>query len=220
MVGMQAGAAGAWPRPGRSVSPGGLAAVVLLHGAVLAALLAAEVVPVPATMATLMVEMLPAAPPAPEETPPRPKAPAPQIKPRALPRPTPAPPVVAARSEAPAAAEAPPPVEKPVPAAPPAPAAQPAFVEPRFDAAYLDNPAPVYPPISRRNGEEGKVVLRVQVEADGRPSQILVRSSSGFERLDKAAENAVRRWQFVPARRGQEAVAAWVLVPIVFSLRG
>lgn len=213
------GAASGWPQTRRPISALELVAVVLLHVAVLAALLLMEVVPVPAPVATLMVQILPSAPPAPEETPPRPKPPTPQVKPRPSPRPTPAPPVMAARSEAPAAEEAPQPVEKPVPA-PPVPAAPATYVEPRFDANYLDNPAPVYPPISRRAGEEGKVVLRVHVEPDGRPSQVLVRVSSGFERLDRAAETAVWRWKFIPARRGQEAVAAWVLVPVVFSLRG
>ncbi|WP_246591019.1 energy transducer TonB [Georgfuchsia toluolica] len=98
--------------------------------------------------------------------------------------------------------------------APPAPSA------PRFDADYLQNPAPAYPSLSRRLGEEGKVVLRVFVDPSGRPSQVEIKTSSASERLDQAAQDAVRRWKFTPARRGDEAVAAWVLVPIVFNLRG
>lgn len=62
-------------------------------------------------------------------------------------------------------------------------------------------------------------MLRVFVEASGKPSKIEVRSSSGSQRLDDAATVAVWRWKFVPARRGDENVAAWVLVPISFSLR-
>lgn len=113
-------------------------------------------------------------------------------------------------------AAAPAPAHSPAPV--PAPAAAPKTVAPRFDAAYLSNPAPVYPPLSRRLGEEGKVVLRVHVEPDGQPSHVELRTSSGFARLDEAALGAVRRWRFVPARRGDEAVAAWVLVPLNFTL--
>jgi protein TonB len=103
------------------------------------------------------------------------------------------------------------------PQAPPQPSAP--VAPPRFDADYLDNPKPVYPPLSRRMGEEGKVVLRVFVDASGLPAQVEVRTSSGSERLDRAAVSAIGRWKFVPARQGSEAVAAWVLVPIVFSLK-
>lgn len=99
-----------------------------------------------------------------------------------------------------------------------APAA-PAPSAPRFDAAYLDNPAPHYPPLSRRAHEEGKVVLRVFVEASGQAGRVDLHTSSGFERLDRSAQTAVARWKFVPAKQGAEAVAAWVLVPIVFSLK-
>ena len=99
------------------------------------------------------------------------------------------------------------------------PAVAPAVSAPRFDAAYLSNPPPIYPVISRRMGEEGRVLLRVFVEADGRPSRVEVRESSGFRRLDDAAQAAVQRWRFVPARRGESDLAAWVLVPINFTLK-
>lgn len=98
-------------------------------------------------------------------------------------------------------------------AAPPAPS------PPRFDAAYLDNPKPVYPLISRRMKEEGRVLLRVQVAANGQASEVEIHTSSGSSRLDQSALDTVRRWKFVPARQGSEAVAASVLVPIVFSLK-
>ena len=102
----------------------------------------------------------------------------------------------------------------PVAAAPPGDA----LVAPRFDAAYLDNPAPAYPTMSRRQHEEGRVMLRVRVGADGRAESVEIATSSGFDRLDRAAQEAVRRWRFVPARRGPDAVAAYVNVPIAFSL--
>lgn len=98
----------------------------------------------------------------------------------------------------------------------PAPAAEP----PRYDMAYLNNPQPVYPPLSRRLREEGRVVLRVLVNATGLVDEIEIVNRSGFARLDEAAREAVRRWKFAPARAGGQAVAGWALVPIAFNLQG
>ena len=94
------------------------------------------------------------------------------------------------------------------------------LIRPRFDAAYLHNPRPVYPPLSRRLGEEGKVLLRVRVSAEGQPIAVDVEESSNFERLDEAARQVVARWRFVPASHGDESVEATVIVPIVFRLGG
>lgn len=90
----------------------------------------------------------------------------------------------------------------------------------RFDADYLNNPKPHYPSASRRLREEGEVMLRVRVSAAGLAENVEIKHSSGFIRLDQAAVDAVTRWRFVPARRGDEAVAAWVQVPITFNLQG
>lgn len=89
---------------------------------------------------------------------------------------------------------------------------------PRFDAAYLKNPEPIYPPLSQRLGEEGRVLLRVLVDAEGRAERVELKSGSGHPRLDQAALDTVRRWRFTPARRGADPVAAWVLVPLTFHL--
>ena len=88
----------------------------------------------------------------------------------------------------------------------------------RFDADYLKNPPPAYPPQSRRLGEEGKVILRVQVSTEGQALNVEIKTSSGSVRLDEAAQRTVRGWRFVPARRGETPVDSWVLVPIVFKL--
>lgn len=90
---------------------------------------------------------------------------------------------------------------------------------PDFEADYLSNPAPLYPPLSRQLREQGTTSLRVYVGADGRPLVVEVDRSSGYERLDRAAASTVRQWRFEPARQGDAAVAAWVVVPIRFSLR-
>jgi protein TonB len=68
--------------------------------------------------------------------------------------------------------------------------------------------------------EQGRVVLRVLVNADGLAERVELRTSSGSSRLDQSALETVRSWKFVPARQGANPVAAWVLVPISFSLQG
>ena len=107
---------------------------------------------------------------------------------------------------------------RPAPEAPPAPPPSPVVSAARFDAAYLQNPRPSYPPVSRRLGEEGKVLLRVRVTAEGQPAAVDLEKSSNFERLDDAARQVVARWRFVPAKRGDESIEATVIVPIVFRL--
>lgn len=109
---------------------------------------------------------------------------------------------------------------QPQPPAPPAPAAptEAAVVPARFDADYLKNPPPPYPALAKRMGEEGTVRLRVRVSPDGLAESVEIKASSGSARLDQAALDTVRRWRFVPARQGSQAVAAWVVVPITFHL--
>lgn len=189
--------------------------VAAAHALALYALVALDILPLPPAVATLMVQVLPPAPPAQTDEPvPQPR-PQPRTETRRAATPTPRP-VLAAPADSAASSETA--VVREASPTPPVPAA-PAISQPRFDADYLSNPAPNYPSLSRRMGEEGKVVLRVFVEANGRPAQIELRTTSGFARLDNAAQEAVWRWKFVPARRGDDAVAAWVLVPIVFNLR-
>jgi protein TonB len=106
---------------------------------------------------------------------------------------------------------------------PPAPdvaasAVPPAVTEASFDADYLHNPKPEYPWEARRRGDQGKVVLRVRVSAQGTALVVEIGESSGSPALDEAVRDAVLRWRFVSARRGSEAIESWVGVPIVFRL--
>jgi protein TonB len=78
---------------------------------------------------------------------------------------------------------------------------------------------PTYPPAPRRLGIQGTTLLRVRILADGRIGEVLVEKSAGHPDLDEAAADAVRHWRFDPARRGTEAVALWVLLPVEFRLR-
>jgi protein TonB len=96
----------------------------------------------------------------------------------------------------------------------------PEITPPAFNAAYLRNPAPRYPLIARRNGEQGTVTLRVLVTREGRPASVSVERTSGSGHLDSAALETVKTWRFVPARQGRESIETWVLVPIVFRLEG
>ncbi|WP_240825970.1 energy transducer TonB [Desulfovibrio sp. UIB00] len=77
---------------------------------------------------------------------------------------------------------------------------------------------PSYPALSRRMGEEGRVVLNVLVKADGTAGAVSVKRSSGFPRLDDAASNAVRVWRFEPYKIGGLAADHEYSVVVDFSL--
>ena len=184
---------------------------------------AAEVI-VPAELLSEFI-----APPAPPQVAPPPPAPPPPPRPapKAAPRPAPMPVAIADPTPAPAAPvgvvepqPAAKPVEAPVAAAP-APAAPPApaIVQPSSDASHLNNPKPVYPAVSKRLGEQGKIVLRVLIGADGIPQKVEIKQSSGFERLDRQAVDTVTRWRFVPGKRNGVPEAMWYLQPINFVLQ-
>ena len=81
----------------------------------------------------------------------------------------------------------------------------------------IESPGPRYPRRALRRGESGEVLLRIQVDARGVPSQVDVASSSGSRDLDRAAVAAARRWRFRPAMRDGSPVAGVVNVPIAFT---
>jgi protein TonB len=220
-----------WRSAGRSSRLASAAIVVALHVALVAALLQFESVRTALTAAAPVMATLISPPPEKPQVVPKLPPPPPKPQMRHKPQPAPQPPVITAQPEASSTYTAPPPpatpvplppVEAPVAAVAVAPAPEPApapVIPPRFNAAYLNNPAPAYPATSREMGEEGRVVLRVFVNERGQPEEVQVRTSSGFSRLDEAAKATVRQWKFVPAKRGDTAISAWVLVPISFNLR-
>mgnify|MGYP005608945881 FL=1 len=195
-----------------------LAIVIALHAGVFLLILAAKTV-VPKIMEMpLIVDLL-----QPPEAQKEPEAkPLPVVRPqpvRQKPVPVPKAPVpvietTTSTAPAPATAIAAPPENKAANAAP----AEESFSQARFDANYLRNPAPPYPSLSKRMGEEGKVVLRVSVSPQGTADSVEIRTSSGSPRLDESAQKTVRNWKFVPAKRGDAPVQSWVLVPIIFKL--
>jgi periplasmic protein TonB len=89
---------------------------------------------------------------------------------------------------------------------------------PRFGVSYLNNPAPEYPSLSRRQGEEGRVLMKVLVSVEGKAEDVQIETSSGSDRLDSAAVSAVKRWRFIPAKRNNQPLSAYVLVPMKFTL--
>jgi len=206
----------------------GMGITVALHALAAVALLSYE----PARKALLaaapiMVELI--VPPkveAPRVEPPKP------VPATELPKPRPVAKTVVRRPVEPELIMAPADAPSPVVAPPPAPVSAPVIADaaagppgggttqPIFNADYLDNPAPIYPMLARRQGEQGRVMLRVLVNVQGAADEVQVRTSSGFARLDESARDTVRRWRFVPAKRGAESVPAWVLIPISFRLEG
>ncbi len=172
-------------------------------------------------------------PPAPKVTPPPPAPPTPEKKvpvktktpvappapkPIAINDPTPAPnaPTGVTQPQPPAPPVAAPVAEAPPPPAPPAP---PKIVQPSSDAEHLDNPKPNYPSISKRLGEQGKVIIKVFIGVDGNVQQAEVFRSSGFDRLDQEALKAVQKWRFVPGKRNGVPEAMWFNQPVNFQLQ-
>jgi protein TonB len=77
-----------------------------------------------------------------------------------------------------------------------------------------------YPSASRRLSEEGRVVVTITIGADGKVGTMAVSQSSGFARLDGAAECVIRRLPFDPGKRDGQPVEAPATLPIVFKLEG
>lgn len=143
----------------------------------------------------------------------------PQAQPLAIADPTPSP-NAPTGSLAPAPATTPAPVTE-APSGPTTlsgPSATPSLQLPSSNADYLQNPKPAYPALSKRLGEQGRVVVRVLIGADGIAQKAELRQSSGFDRLDQAALNTVLKWRYVPGKRGGVAEDMWFNVPINFVL--
>lgn len=206
----------------RGVTMSSVALVVALH---LAALLAwmslPRNAPAPVNEMTVAFMIAPATQPEARPEPPPPQhAPIPR---KIVPAPEPAPVETVAQKipveqpPVPVIASAPAPVVAAAPViAPAAPAAP--DVEPDYKASYLNNPRPNYPFAARRMGLQGKVVLNVEVLAEGLCGQAHVHQSSGHDMLDNAALQTVKTWKFVPASQAGRAVTKWFKIPIQFSL--
>jgi periplasmic protein TonB len=194
-------------------------------------------------VASLIAPPPPEAKPSPQPAPPlpppisRPKPPQPQVAPPPEPKPRPLPspaPSVPAPSVSDAILETAPqtPVETSPAAAtaaapslviaveqPSAPSLPDSIELPTRAAKHLNNPPPPYPAISRRMGESGRVLIYARIEANGTASQARIKTSSGYERLDQAALQAVLRWRFIPGKRAGVPEAMWYDIPLDFVLQ-
>lgn len=111
-----------------------------------------------------------------------------------------------------------PPSDVPVPASANAISGSQQQGAPAQDLKTANRVDPIYPPASRRAGEEGTVRLKVLVDTSGRASNVAVTRSSGFPRLDQAAMEAVRKWRFVAATDGTNKIQAYTQVAVTFKL--
>lgn len=160
---------------------------------------------------------------------PQKQRPVPQVPQQRIVPPTPVRPIPQQTAPAEHAITTPPvvpqPVAQPQPAA--APSTSPASAAPSAPAPiktltsgvqYAQAPEPEYPSISKRMGEEGRVVLRVLVNDKGRTESVEVQTTSGSTRLDEAAKQALKRALFKPHTEDGKAAAVYAIVPITFKL--
>jgi protein TonB len=85
--------------------------------------------------------------------------------------------------------------------------------------SFRHAPPPEYPDAARKDGKEGRVLLRVLVDEEGKSKLVEINLSSGSQVLDHAAAEAIKRWRFSPARYGDSPTASWVKIPVDFRLK-
>jgi len=115
-----------------------------------------------------------------------------------------------------------PPPLKPINQTPPAPPNPPKTTSKEGiekGARVLNLPKPKYPLQSRRQGEEGLVLLEVEVLPNGTAGTIRVLKEPGYPRLIDAAIAAARQAKFDPAMRSGHHIRTLVKIPFRFTLR-
>jgi len=211
----------------------GLLLVLALHAGVFYGLWSARLIPAPTDAVTLFVNFI--APPEEQKQPEPQRPPSPEVLPKPQPMHLPQPrqlvaqtPVIAPTDwVAPAPQPKPEPIQAPVAvAATPAPVLAaplptgPVALTSELSVACPQRSAPAYPAMSRRRGEQGAVVLGVELSETGAVTTAWVQNSSGFERLDESALAAVRTWRCTPATRNGQPVRARALQPFNFVIQG
>lgn len=218
----------------------GFVAALILHAIVLYVLLSYRIIPPPSEALTVFVKCI--CPPSPARitapTEPKPLQPAPvrQETPRAV---TPAAPhimVSTAPVTSPTEPVAPPPpvaktISIPTPVSSPivsvspstqgtASGPQPVLLTGELSVSCSERTPPAYPKQSLRLGEQGKTVLLVELDEFGQVANVVVKTKSGFPRLDEAAVNAIKSWRCSPAKRNGVAVRSVAVQPFNFALKG
>ena len=194
----------------------GLALVAILHIAALWGLWTHRLIPTPQETMTLFVDFItPPTPPKATEPPRRePPKPRPEEKPQARQL------VAEAPVSSPADVVAPAPLPAPVLAPAESRPAAPVNLGAELAVSCPERTAPAYPLMSRRMGETGTTVLRVELDEQGHVSSARVATGSGFPRLDDAALAAVKSWRCTPAQRNGQPTRAVALQPFKFLLQG
>lgn len=217
------------------ISLPGLLVVLIAHGVLFYGLWSQRVIPPPEQMVTLFAEII--SQPAPQAVPEVKQEPTPvRLKP--VKKPEPKPEIKQLATKAPVL-----PKQEPIVLPEPEPVQEPVIEQEVMPEPVADVPprqmetgpvtlsselsvscpklsAPTYPAISRRMGEEGKLVLRVELDESGHIDDAHVIDSSGYERLDNAALEAVKSWQCRPSMRNGQPVRAVALQPFNFVLQG
>jgi len=80
------------------------------------------------------------------------------------------------------------------------------------------NEPPRYPRMARQRGYEGRVILSLQISAEGRVTGIEILQSSGHSILDESARRAIALWRFHPAQRFGVPCPGRVKIPVLFKL--
>jgi periplasmic protein TonB len=84
--------------------------------------------------------------------------------------------------------------------------------------AFIHREMPVYPIMARRLGKEGKVVLKLLIDKNGKLQSVEVVESVGFG-FTEAAVAAVKNSTYAPASRNGEKITARALIPVRFRLQ-
>jgi protein TonB len=192
-----------------------------LHLAALYGLWSYRLIPSPKEATTLFVNFIDPPPPPPKEEPPPPKPKPPPPRPK----PPPPPPEIVSTApvvapEEPVAPPPPPPEPEPEPVVEePPPPPMPVVLSNELSVSCSRRSPPAYPAYSLRTGEHGQVVVRAELDEQGRIGNVSIESSSGFQRLDEAAVSAVKKWRCRPAQVNGAPVRAIALQPINFELK-
>ena len=80
------------------------------------------------------------------------------------------------------------------------------------------NPHPTYPLIARKKGWEGRVLIQAEIDREGNVSEIKVLESSGFNVLDNASLETLKKWKFTPAKIGNKFVDDTINIPVKFLI--
>ena len=88
----------------------------------------------------------------------------------------------------------------------------------RKTVRLIKSERPPYPQVARRQGWEGTVVLRINIDPGGNVGNVATQKSTGYDALDESAAQSVKTWRFDPAKDGEFPVSSVVDLPVRFNL--